>query len=334
MKKNITLIDNPISIDILYINNEISKGKIVTIQFSTPAAYNDKLTQLNNICKEYDENLSIRFYGHYFLKFDCCVLKKISNVKNLSIDGLSEIKNIYVLTELENLRVLELSFYDLMEYEFFKADNFKQLIELNIGATNSKKLNLEYVGNFKLLKSLTIEEHTKNIEAIGEIPNLKYLCLRSIKNRPVEFINNLKKLKTLRFLLGSRENIKELKENEIENLDISWVRGFNNIDNVSKFRKIKNLLIEDNIQLSKINFNDDLLALNSLKILNCKTLNSLSGIQFLPSLSKLIIGRTDIDFETIIKQKFPATLKVFTFYTGKKNLDAEIASIIQKRGYA
>ena len=334
MKKDITLIDNPTSIDNIFVDRELSKGKTVLVQFSEPTYDKDKLTQLNHLCKRYDQNLAIRFYGHYFSKFDCSVVKQISNVKNLSIDGLQDFDNVHALTELENLKVFALGIYDLTEPEFFKADNFKQLIELDIYATNSKKLNLDYIRNFKSLKYLTIEEHTKNIEAIGEISNLEYLCLRSIKKKPVEFVNNLKKLKTLKFLLGSRENINEIGENEIENLALSWVRGFNDINNISKFKRIKTLSIEDNIQLSKINFDTELSALTDLEILNCKTLNSLTGIENLTSLTKFIIGKTDIEFETVISQKLPMALKVFEFYTGKKSIDTGIEAILQKKGYA
>lgn len=116
-------------------------------------------------------------------------------------------------------------------------------------------------------------------------------------------------------------------------MDISWVRGFNDINNISKFKKIKTLSIEDNIQLSKINFDIELSKLTDLEILNCKTLNSLTGVENLTSLTKLIIGKTDIDFETLIKQKLPTTLKVFEFYTSKKNIDTTIEATLQKKGY-
>lgn len=333
MKKNITLIDNPTAIDTVFIDSEISKGKTVLIQFSAPTYDKEKLSQLNDLCKECNQNLAIRFYGHYFLKFDCDIVKQISNVKNLSIDGLPQIENVCALSELENLKIFKLGIYDLKEPDFFKANNFEQLIELDINATNSKKLNLEYIANFKSLKHLTIEEHTKNIEAIGEASNLEYLCLLSIKKKSVEFINNLKKLKSLRFIHGSRENINEIGENEIEELQISWVRGFNDINNISQFKQIKTLLIEDNIQLTKINFETELSELTDLTILNCKTLNSLIGIEYLTALTQLIIGKTDIDFETLINQRIPSTLNIFDFYTDKKSIDTKIEAILQKKGY-
>jgi protein phosphatase 1 regulatory subunit 7 len=333
MKQNITLIDNPTFIDSIFIDSELTKGKTVLIQFSDSNYEMNKLTQINDLCKFYDQNLAIRFYGHYFTKFDCSVVKKIPYVKNLSIDGLKDVENVHALTELENLKVFKLGIYDLKEPEFFQGDNFKQLIELDINSTTSKNLNLQYIRNFKSLKYLTIEEHTKNIEAIGEVSDLEYLCLRSINKKSVEFINNLKKLKTLRFLLGSRENIREIGENEIENLELSWVKGLNDVNNISNFKKIKVVLIEDNIKLPKINFDTELSELTNLTILNCKGLHSLTGIENLTSLTQCIIGKTDIEFDTIIKQKLPPTLKVFEFYTGKKSIDLNVEAILHKKGY-
>ncbi len=333
MKKDISQIHNPTSIDDNFVESEIKKGKTVIIQFSDPTYDKLMLTHINELCKRFDHNLQIRFYGHHFSTFNCSVVKQISDVKNLSVDSMTECKNVNELKKLENLKVLELGIYELKEPDFFKADNFKNLIELEINITNSKKLNLEHISNFKQLKYLTIEEHTKNIEAIGDISNLEYLCLRSIKKKPVDFINHLKKLTTLRFLLGSRENINEINENGIENLDISWVRGFNDISNLSNFKRIKTFSIEDTIKLTNFNIDTQLTELTDLEILNCKSLNSLSGIDKLTNLNKLIVGKTDIDFETFNKQIFPKTLKVFDFYTGKQSIDTSIKTILQKSGF-
>ncbi|MGO8056515.1 hypothetical protein, partial [Rhizobium leguminosarum] len=76
------------------------------------------------------------------------------------------------------------------------------------------------------------------------------------------------KLKTLNFILGSRDNIKEIEENEIENLEIVWVRGFNDLSNISKFKNLKTLKIEDEIQLPMVHFDKTLTSLTDLKIIN------------------------------------------------------------------
>src|SRR5690606_9460420 len=107
------------------------------------------------------------------------------------------------------------------------------------------------------------------------------------------------------FVLGGRNNLDEIRENEIETLQIIRVQGFNSFKTISNFKKLKNLLIEDQIQLKEFHFEDENSSLEDLKILNCKTFNSLTGIEKLNNLKQLRIYKTEIDFEEFIKQSFP-----------------------------
>lgn len=81
-------IQNPTTIDFDYIDKEIRSDKHVIVQFSE-VLYNDKiLSQLNELCKKYNESFGVRFYGHYSGAFDFMVLRKIPNVKCLYTDCL------------------------------------------------------------------------------------------------------------------------------------------------------------------------------------------------------------------------------------------------------
>jgi len=232
------------------------------------------------------------------------------------------------------LQKLSFGVYELTETEILNSENLKKLSELIVTETKTKAFNLEYLRDYKNLKFLIIGGHTKNIEAVGELENLEYLSFNSVKKTPVPFVNKLRNLKTLKFILGGRENIHEIGENEVENLEIVWVRGFNDISNISNFRKLKTLLIEDNIQLQVVHFDSELSYLNDLKILNCKTLNSLTGLEHLPSLHQLRIYKTALDFDTLIKQPLPRSLKTFAFYTTKQKVDKEIQATLETKGYS
>lgn len=327
-------INNPADLDLDYIEKEIIANKHVIVQYSDNIFNDNTLSKLNDLCKKYDDSFGVRFYGYYSGSFDFRTLLKIPNVKCLYVDCLTRVDNISILSELNNLTKLSLGVYELKETEILKAENFKNLTELILTETKVKSLNLAHLKDYRNLKFLILGGHTKNIESIGEISNLEYLSLNSIKKTPVDFVNNLKKLKTLKFILGGRENIREIEDNEIENLEIVWVRGFNDISNISKFKKIKYLQIEDNIQLQKVHFDSELPELKDLKILNCKTLNSLTGLEQLKSLHQLRVYKTEIDFNTIISQKLPETLKVFSFYTTKKKIDDAIREQLNKKGYS
>ncbi len=327
-------INDPTSIDFEYIDNEIKANKHVIVQFSN-SVFNDKiLSQLNELCGNYDDSFGIRFYGNYSGSFDFKTLLKIPNVKCLYIDCLTNADNVLTLSELNKLQKLSLGVFEQKETEILNLDNLKKLSELIVTETRTKAFNLDYLSEYKNLKSLIIGGHTKKIEAIGEIDNLDFLSLNSVKKVPVSFINNLKKLKTLRFILGSRKNIYEIEENAIETLEIVWVRGFNDLSNIGRFKHLKNLLIEDQIQLKRIEFSTELPELLDLKIINCKQLNDLTGLENLLTLNKLWVYKTMIDFDTFITQKLPASIKTLAFYTSKIKDDKKIKMKLEKLGYS
>ena len=326
-------INNPENIDRLLIEKDLKDGKLVIVQFSDKL-YPDKiLSDLNELCLEYDDNFSVRFYGHYQGSFDCKTLSKLPNIKALWLDCLLKADNLEVLTELQNLRRLSLGVFELKETEIFKATNLKNLKELIIGETRTKALNLQYLESYKDLNYLIICGHTKNIDVIGKLTDLEYLGLNSISKVKLDFVNKLKSLKSLHFVLGGRENLDEIGENEIETLEIIRVRAFNSLKNISNFKKLKTLLIEDQIQLTELQFDKEISTLTDFKLINCKTFKSLTGLEKLSRLNQLRIYKTDINFEEFINQQFPKSLDILAFYTAKTKIDKGIKERLLKLGY-
>jgi hypothetical protein len=162
---------------------------------------------------------------------------------------------------------------------------------------------------------------------------LEYLGLNSISKVKLNFVNKLKKLKSLHFVLGGRENLDEIEENEIETLEIIRVRAFNSFKNISNFKKLKNLLIEDQIQLTELHFDKEISTLADFKLINCKTFKSLSGLEKLSGLKQLRIYKTEINFDEFIQQQFPKSLDILAFYTSKTKIDKEIKKKLLKLGY-
>ncbi len=327
-------IDNPKSIDKNFIESELKLGKEVILQF-VDKSYTDKiLADINELCTKFDESLCIRFYGHYSNKFDCKILQKIPDVKCLYIDCLLNADNLQILKELSNLRSLSIGIYELQDTEILNSDNLKNLTELIVTETKTKALNLDYLRHFKKLKSLRIGGHTKNIDAVGELSELEFLSLNSVKKVPVNFINRLTKLKALNFVLGGRDNLNEIEENNVEHLEIVWVRGFNDLSCISNFPKLKALRIEDEIQLPKIHFENIFPDLTNLSIVNCKTLETITGIKNLPKLNSLIVYQTKVDFDNFMLQELPKELKYLGFHTAKLKIDKEIKARLESKGYS
>ncbi|HTL82427.1 MAG TPA: hypothetical protein VL651_12025 [Bacteroidia bacterium] len=326
-------INNPAALDFEVIEKELLSGKHVIIQFVSPGYSELILSQLNDLCRKYDHNFGIRFYGHYSGSFDFNVLLRLPCVKCLYVDCLVRAENVQAIAELTQLEELSLGVFELSETGILRFENLKRLRKLILGETRTKALDLIHIKDYKNLSHLTVNGHTKNIEAIGELSELEYLSFNSIRKTPVPFVNRLKKLKTLKFILGGRADILEITENSIEELEIVWVRGFNNLDNISNFRKLKRLRIEDNIQLQELHFTEEFPQLTDLRILNCKTLNSLTGLGHLTALFQLRIYKTNLAFQEIINQNLPKTLQVFSFVTAKKKIDEVTAADLQRRGY-
>ncbi|WP_452227743.1 hypothetical protein [Lacinutrix sp. MEBiC02404] len=325
---------NPENIDKSFIESEIESGNNVIIQFDE-ITYNDGiLSDLNILAKKLDRNFEIRFYGHDKKTFDCKTLLKVNNVKNLSINCLKKVKNLNELSKLEHLEKLIIGIDDFKETEILNSDNFKSIQELNLATSKTKNLNLEYLKEYTNLTSLGISGNFKNTESIGQIENLGTLYLSGTNHKiKFDFVNQLKNLKELYLSFGSRENIDEIIGENLESLTILWIKNLNTL-NISRFKKLKYLQVENQAQIESIEFNSRMNSLSKLKIINCKGLLKMEGLKELNSLKTLIISRSlKLEYENIINQELPKSLEHFNFYTARKAFDTEIKDRIRSLGY-
>jgi protein phosphatase 1 regulatory subunit 7 len=203
-------IDNPVSIDEFLIEQELTAGKQVTVQFSSTEYNAAMLAQLNSLCSKHDDNFVVRFYGHHGQSFDCNVLASIPNVKALSIDCLAKAHNVEAITNLMHLERFAIGVLELKETKLLSAANLHNVKGLFLLDTKTKAFNLEYLKSYKNLSSLIVCGHTKNIDVLGTINSLQTLRLNSISKAPLTFINALKNLNFLSIMLGGRENILEI----------------------------------------------------------------------------------------------------------------------------
>jgi protein phosphatase 1 regulatory subunit 7 len=223
-------INDPIDINEESIENDLKSGNHVIVQFSDREYYNDQiLNKINQLCIRFEDSFGVRFFGHYSSIFDCNVLSNIPNVKALYLDCLQAIHNLNTITKLDHLQMLNLGVYNLDDSDILKANNFRNLKTLII-SSGKRTINLEYIKDNKHLKALIVSGKIKNIDAIGDVAELEFLSLNSVTKSSIAFINNLKRLKTLKFILGGRDNINEIEENHIETLEIIRVRGFNDFE--------------------------------------------------------------------------------------------------------
>lgn len=304
------------------------------IQFSGRSAYNKELLEeINSLCSKYSVDFVVRFYGHYSDSFDCKWLEMIPDAKVLHIDCLMRADNLDVVKSLPNLRELSLGVFELKDTEIMNSPCFTNLTTLYLTETRTKALNLEYLKNLQNLRKLYLTGHTKNIDAIGELPHIEDLGLHSITKKPFTFINNLDRLKSLRITLGGRPNLDEIGPNNIELLQIIWVRGFCEFNNIANFQRLKELQIEDEIQLKSLSITVPMESLVDFKLLNCKSCQHLNGLKNLTNLHQLRINKTNIDLDLFLQQEMPKKLEILAFYTTKKKIDEEIYRKLKSLGY-
>jgi hypothetical protein len=327
-------INDPKSISREEIDKIISDGKNPIIQFSEYSYSTPLLKEVNELCVIYGEELEIRFYGHYGDKFDAKILYHLPDVQNLSVDCLQYIENHEELGKLQKLKSLSFGVYYFQDKDFLSKLNLKGLNRLVIGDNHKNNINLSYLSECKILENLHVVGHTKNIDVVGLLPKLKQLSLGSIgKKQSLLFVNEIRTLESLMVILGGRQSLVEINNENLKKIEIIRVRGLEVLGDLSRFPNLSHLHIEDQIKIKEVAFSNPLLSLNDLKVLTCKTLNTIIGLNNLLNLSNLRIYNTLIEINEVLNSNLPESLNVFAFYTGKVKKDKEIRTLLDSRGF-
>lgn len=331
---DLTRLNNPKTIDKPAIREEVRSGKVVTVQFSEVQYYGrDVLAALNALCEELNENLCVRFFGHYGDRFDCTHLKHLPFVKNLHLNCLNTVENFDALRHLEHLRRLNIGVFELKQPDFLSWPNLHGISDLCLSESRKSNIDLKFLSGFEGLTTLFLNGHVKNIATIGQLSKINELSLSITSKVSIAFLNQLPQLRKLRLILGGRENLDEVENYRIEELEIVRVKGFNAFNNLGKFINLRKLLIEDQIQIKSLDFENQLQELEEVRLVNCKGLELVAGLSHLQKLNSVRVYKTSINFEEFMKQEFPDSLRILTFCTTKRNLDASITSRLTALGY-
>ena len=332
MSKYIRITD-PKSIDSTSVLSQTTGDNEVTIQFSETVTDHNLLRQVDELCKSAGTNLCIRFYGHDQTGFDCNILSYLPNVKNLSVNCLRSVSNFAALRELENIEKLNVGIDELDEKDFLSWENLKQVSSLCLGSSRKNNVDLKYLDEYANVESFFLNGHSKNIDAVGAMSRVAELSLSISAKASISFVNRLAKLRKFKLVLGGRDNLDEVTNYGIEEIEIVRVRGFSSFGNLGEFKKLKKLLIEDQIRIEELRIPSELPNLAELKIFNCKTLSVLEGLHNLVALQHLRINMTAIEYSDFIKQKLPNSLKILAFYTKSEKSDLEIRNSLDRLGY-
>ncbi len=229
-------------------------------------------------------------------------------VDSLNLSGKSQIKHLRPLSELRDLKFLDIS--QTAIEDLAPISNVTFLESLNL--SNTPTSAIKFIKYSDRLRYLDIS-NTK-IEDISELVNLTNLQALKVEKTPIQSFAVLNQFKSLQELnlnesgFNNMENLKELSS--LESLFLSK----NTILNFSLLSQLTALTMLD---LSDTNFEDlaplsSLTKLVQLDITACKELSDLSPLNSLASLKKIAADETKLSTEdaTLFVQNNPNILLI------------------------
>ena len=325
------LIDNPTAVSRADVDAILARGQLPTIQFSQPAR-EGLLRSVNDLAADYGERLHIRFYGHYSDVFDAAVLALLPDVQWLSVDKLSHIRNERCLAELAKLKKLSFGVHRFSDSGFLDILPLEGLTELAIWESERNSLDLAPLARARLLERLTVSSHRKGLAVIASLPALRDLELwRMPRSQDLAFAGEAPSLRTLKLLLGGRASFDELKQPTLEALTIAYVSGLSSFGAMERFPRLRVLDVQHQGQLRTIDL--DGVSLEKLVVMDCKNLETISGLATQDRLREFRIARTKVPLDPLLQQSWPPSLSVLGLYNRSRTWNEQARAALDARGY-
>lgn len=259
------------------IGKSIECGHSPVIQFgSMPNA--GTLDRLDEFCRRFGPDLQVRFYGFAWREMDTSFLNRLPHVANLSIDTIRSISDFAPVTGLERLTRLRFGVHEQPDGKFLEHLDLSRFTHLTLAANKSRNYDLSPLASAVSLKRLFVQGHCRGIAHICALAKLSEVTLSGFpKRQDLAFLNDLRPLRSLFLILGSRTSIAEFAHASLLQLRLVLVRTLEDLGPLQRFNSLEELEIEDQIRLRSLDITG--LSLRRLKISNCKTLNQIIGLE-------------------------------------------------------
>ena len=154
------------------------------------------------------------------------------------------------------------------------------LENLHLGEFNSKKISFNFFADLSNLKSLNVVKQPKGLESIVQLSKLTELALTGYSIEKLYFLNDLKSLKRLYIGFGTSNNIDTINQLEnLEELDILWVKQLADISAISKLTNLIKLKIENEKQIKYLPDFSQLKRLKNIRLMNISNLEDISSLK-------------------------------------------------------
>jgi hypothetical protein len=163
------------------------------------------------------------------------------------------------------------------------------LVDLGLGATR-KKLSLAPLARFTQLRSLDLEGHTKDIDAVSALVGLKRLALRSITLPDLSILLPLTELEAFELRLGHTSNLALLPRiGKLRYVELWMIRDLADLTPLAGTITLEALYLQGLGQVDELPNLGLLQRLRSIHLLGLKNLNDVSALLTAPALERLSI---------------------------------------------
>lgn len=285
----------------------LPKGDVITIQICDYIS--DKaLITLNEIFRKRPD-VTFRVYGGYegegFNGWNLSFLTLMPSVSKLILNCFQCLETDFsVLSELYNLKSLDLGIYNVKDYSFLK-NLTEQLERLCIDAemkSGKAKIDCQWLLRYHALHTLSLGRIEKNLDCIVGLSNLSNLTLRGSGVKDLSFLKKLQ-LRELEISWCSASKVDWNTLKDFSSLMSLTLLSIKKLDDLSFITTLPNLEELKLIWMGAVTKLPDLSNLTKLRSIDCDTCNKLvdvSGLVNIKSLEKVrFIGGKSLTKESI-----------------------------------
>jgi hypothetical protein len=276
-------------------------------------------------------DITVRIHGYYAQVCDLSFLAELTNVQSLSIDGILESRNVEYISRLSKLSKLTLDINDLKAFDFLNSIN-DNLIELDIGRTNSKKPDLKVLERFRCLEFLALRGQNKNIEVLSTLSSLNEISLSGTTVGNFKFLHKLNKLDSLNLDLIKSSDFDSVNTLNIKSLSVSEIRGLEDLSFISGFPHLQSISLDCLNKVEKIPSLSSEHSLRRVFIDNMKKLSDIKGLYACVHLEDFIFrnSTTPLSARDFIPIIHLGSLKYAAIGTGSVKKNDEIDRLLNQ----
>ncbi len=182
---------------------------------------------------------------------------------------------------------VEIECYDLQDISglrFLRPD----LKRLSLGQTK-KRFSLALLERFSRLERLWLFGHTKEIEVLGQLKQLRRLSLRGITLPSLRLLTSLDQLEIFELKLGGTRDLGELPRiGRLRYFEAFLVRGLSDLGPVAEIESLEYLFVQAQKQVISLPSFERTVRLRRVHLETMKGLKDLAALSRAPALETLI----------------------------------------------